>query len=365
MSDDRPRILRPRIDPGRRILVISDVHGNLPYLRGVLEKARFGAGDLAIFDGDFLEKGAQSLATLRFVMELCESGRAMAVCGNCDDWARIFSATEEQDRRLRHFLALRRPGLIPDMCAEAGLDPLEGDFSAFKTAIRRAFPDEWAFLEKLPHAIDTEDILFVHAGLRAGKPLEEHRIGELVKDDEFVARGESFGKWVVVGHHPVVLYGTDVVDADPVIDRERRIVSIDGGCVLKDDGQLNALILPGIRSCDFSWVSYDSFPPARVLRDQEGGGRSYYIRWGDSTVKVLRRGEEFSLCRHVRTGYEMEILTKYLFSDDEITGCNDCTDYVLPLRAGDTVRIVETTSRGFFVKHGGVSGWYDGPLERL
>lgn len=100
-----------------------------------------------------------------------------------------------------------------------------------------------------------------------------------------------------------------------------------------------------------------------MLKDQAGSSRSYYIRWGDSDVQVLERGEEFSRCRHVRTGYEMDILTKYLFTDEEITGCNDCTDYVLPLKSGDIVRVVETTSRGYFVKHDGVSGWYFGELE--
>ena len=199
--------------------------------------------------------------------------------------------------------------------------------------------------------------------MHADKPLEEHRPGELVKYDNFLSHDDRFSKWVVVGHWPVVLYGENIVNANPVIDRERKIISIDGGCVLKDDGQLNALIIPREDSEKFSWVSYDPFPTATVLDDQPGGGRSYYIRWGDSEVQVLRRGEEFSLCRHVRTGYEMEILTKYLFTDEEITGCNDCTDYVLPLRAGDTVSIVERTSRGWFVKHDGVSGWYFGALR--
>ena len=99
-----------------------------------------------------------------------------------------------------------------------------------------------------------------------------------------------------------------------------------------------------------------------VLCDQEASERSAYIRWGDSRVQVLERGEEFSRCRHVRTGYELDILTKYLFTDGKYTDCNDCTDYVLPLKAGDRVGVVEESSRGYFVKHNGVSGWYFGAL---
>jgi protein phosphatase len=188
-------------------------------------------------------------------------------------------------------------------------------------------------------------------------------VEELVRVDHFLTLGRRFDRWAVVGHWPVMLYGTDRVCANPIIDREKHIASIDGGCVLKDDGQLNCLIIPHRDSEDFDFVSYDPFPERTVLDDQPGGERSYYIRWGDSTVKVLARGEEFSRCRHVRTGYEMDILTKYLFTDNEITDCNDCTDYVLPLRAGDKVRVVESCSRGYFVKHRGVSGWYFGKLR--
>ena len=102
-----------------------------------------------------------------------------------------------------------------------------------------------------------------------------------------------------------------------------------------------------------------------MLSDQAGSKRSTYIRWGDSRVQVLERGAEFSRCRHVRTGYELDILTRYLFSDGEFTDCNDCTDYVLPLKAGDLVGVVEECSRGYFVKHEGVSGWYFGELAEV
>ena len=131
---------------------------------------------------------------------------------------------------------------------------------------------------------------------------------------------------------------------------------------LKDDGQLNALIIPYEGSEDFSFEAYDPFPVRRVKSAQRGGGKSYYIRWGDNDVQVLRRGEEFSLVRHVRTGYEMEILTKYLYSDEEFCKCNDSTDLVLSLEAGDEVSVVEETSRGYLVKHKGTSGWYWGEL---
>ncbi len=363
---DRPaKIEYLPIAPERRVLVVADVHGNLPYLRGVLEMASFGGDDLVIFDGDFLEKGEQSLDTLRLVMRLCAEGRAKAVCGNCDGWSDIFSMNAREEAQTLHYLSWRRRGLVWDMCREQGLDPLSTDFALVKAALREAYADEWAFLAALPHAIESERFLFAHSGVHADKPLAAHTAAELVKYDNFLGSAGRFDKWLIVGHWPVVLYHENIVDANPVFDDEKKIISIDGGCVLKDDGQLNALIIPRDGSEDFSVVSYDPFPAARVCADQAASARSYYIRWGDAAVDVLRRGAEFSRIRHRRTGYEMDVLTKYLRETDDGTIVNDCTDYVLPLRAGDTGSVVETSSRGYFVKHNGVSGWYFGALELL
>ncbi len=353
-------------EPGRRLLVVSDIHGNVPYFEGVLRKVGFSDRDELIVAGDFLEKGRESLRMLRILMELSRQGNTHVLCGNCDDWYDIFRPDWDPkgDEKVLQYMLWRKGGLLWDMCSAAGLDPFElEDFTAAKSLLLRAFPEEWAFLRDLPHALESERFVFVHAGMRPDKPLRDHTVEELVRVDHFMTLGRSFDRWVVVGHWPVVLYGTDRVCANPIIDRKRHTVSIDGGCVLKDDGQLNCLILPHRDSEDFSFVAYDPFPERTVLDDQPEGERSYYIRWGDSTVQVLRRGEEFSRCRHLRTGYEMDILNKYLFTDHEITDCNDCTDYVLPLRAGDRVSVVETCSRGYFVKHRGVSGWYFGRLQ--
>ena len=125
---------------------------------------------------------------------------------------------------------------------------------------------------------------------------------------EPIGQGRAFDKWVVVGHWPVMLYGTDTVCANPIIERERKIISIDGGCVLKDDGQLNALIIPYNGSEDFQVEHYDPFPVRRVKSAQKGSEKSIYIRWGDNIVRILERGREFSRCVHVRSGYELDVV---------------------------------------------------------
>lgn len=363
---ERAKILRPQLEEGRRILVISDIHGNLPYLKGVLQKAEFCPEDYLVIDGDFLEKGEHSLDTLHFIMELYKQGNCFVVRGNCDGWGPLIKEPQSDERYERTFgyIKWKKGGLLWDMCMGCGVNPLEYDsLRALVPILLENYPEEFDFLYNSPSAIETENFIFAHAGMTPGKSLDEQDRLELDRCDGLLFKDWAYEKWLIVGHWPVMLYGTDTVCANPIINWDKKIISIDGGCVLKDDGQLNALIIPHKFSEDFDFVAYDPFPERTVLSDQEEGERSYYIRWGDSDVQVLERGEEFSLCRHVRTGYEMKILTKYLFTDEEITGCNDCTDYILPLRKGDRVSLVETTSRGYFVKHRGVSGWYYGELE--
>ena len=363
MYDAPARILRPEIEAGRRVLVISDIHANLPYFHGLLQKVGFSDRDVLILDGDFLEKGAESLRTLREVMAMSARGNVIPVMGNCDDWGAFLYEDSRWTRSLPRYLRWRRCGLLWDMALELGLDPLElTDIADFRRRLAARFPEEFAFLNALPHAVQAGRYVFAHAAVCPDKPLEAHTAGELLRCDAWYERGYSFDDWVVVGHYPVMLYCRDVVCANPILDRERHIACIDGACVLKDDGQLNCLIIPDITHGELRFEAWDPFPVRRVLCDQAASPRSAYIRWGDSRVQVLERGEEFSRCRHVRTGYELDILTRYLFGDGEFTDCNDCTDYVLPLRAGDRVGVVERTSRGYFVKHEGVSGWYFGEL---
>ena len=361
----RARIQKLNIEPGRRILVVSDIHANIPYFEGVLKLAAFSERDVLIIDGDFLEKGKESLRLLRMLMEMSKRENVHLVCGNCDDWADMYlpGFRDEICDYILQYLQYRKWGLLWDLCLEQGVDPMKlKDFRPMRALFREKYPEIWAFLEKVPHAIDAGPFVFAHAGMTPGKALEDHSPSELDRVDALLRTDRRFDRWLIVGHWPVMLYGEEKVCANPIIDRERKIISIDGGCSLKDDGQLNCLIIPDIRSEEFSFVAYDPFPTATALEDQEEGKQSYYIRWGDSRVRVLERGGEFSRCRHLRTGYEMDILTKYLFRPEEETDCNDSTDYVLPVRAGDSLRIVERTSRGVLAKRDGVSGWYFGKL---
>ena len=150
-----------------------------------------------------------------------------------------------------------------------------------------------------------------------------------------------------------------------IILPDRKIASIDGGCVLKWDGQLNALILPSPDSDQFSWTAWDGLPTGIALDPQSPSQDSVNIRWGRSALELLEPGEELSLCRHLETGRELLILNSYLRQGPNGLWCEDSTDYRLPVSPGDRLTVVQKIKNGFLCKKDGVTGWYFGRITDI
>lgn len=370
MNEERKtfRVDHPALRDDARIIAISDVHGNLAYLRGLVNKLALRSDDQLIFLGDLVEKGPESLATLRYIMALRKRCRVYPVLGNCDFWHLWVDGSDPagDESTLRHLLAQKasaRSGLILDMCDEiwADLRPTT-DLFILKTILRLHFQKEFDFLRSMPYALETDKYIFVHGGIPAGETLESAGAWKCMKLDRFYAARPHFSKWVITGHTPVCLYGGDTICAVPIVDEACRVACIDGGCVLKDDGQLNALI---IEDGHFSSVWYDAFPEAVAKTPQRQGEHSAYIRWGDNHVTPIELGREWCRIRHDRTGYEMDVPTDFLYEKNGQLLVNDVTDYRPAVAPGDVLSVVRETERGYWIKKDGVTGWYNGELEYI
>ena len=88
----------------------------------------------------------------------------------------------------------------------------------------------------------------------------------------------------------------------------------------------------------------------------------FSIHWGSHFVDVLRREDDCALVRHRATGRTLWIPASFIFRDGSPAQVEDSTNYRLPIRPGDRVRLICRCARGCVVKHGGVTGWYTGAL---
>lgn len=360
-------IKRVSLPDDRRILMISDIHGHAEGLQSVLDQAGFCPQDILIIVGDIVEKGPDSLKTLRLVMQLCRTHTVYPLIGNVDMWRLEGLLSDDpamQQRLLQYSLKAEtwwNTSFLGELCAEAGISLTASmDTQAAFSALRSHFAEELSFLIRLPTILETQNMIFVHGGIPHERldELAGQEAHPLLKYDHFLDEGLSFEKYVVVGHWPVTLYSQSHPCNNPIIERTRRIICLDGGCGLKNDGQLNLLAMPDWRADDFQFYTWCALPTITALEPQEASPSCVYIRWGDNTVTVLERSGEWA--RILFHGREMCVPAAFLYEEQGSVHCDDITDYRLPVDKGDTLSLVLRTQRGCYVKKGSVTGWYMG-----
>ncbi|MFI3250989.1 MAG: metallophosphoesterase [Eubacteriales bacterium] len=345
----------------RRVIVISDIHGNLPFFQGLLDSVGFCKKDILILLGDILEKGQHSLKLLRYIWKLERDYAVYSICGNCDALVRQFFASPRLDELFfRQYLAEHPESTLCQLAMELNC-PID-DLHHLRTQLRTHYQDVYQWIDRLPISIRSETMVFIHGGVPSLKNLPRSHPWSCMKNDYFYQKNHSFSKYMVVGHCPVTLYREDIPSATPIIDHERKIISIDGGCVLKLDGQLNALL---IENGTFSTASYDGLPKIKALTSQAPSQNPLNIRWGRSKIEVISKGEEFSTCLHHETGQQMEILSKFIYQKGADTLCEDSTNYHLPVEVGDLLSVSEIVTGGVLAKKDGVTGWFFGEYTTI
>ena len=368
------QILTHPVQPGQRILVTSDIHGHPDHLRQVLDAAAFDEKDLLVIVGDIVEKGPDSLGTLRLVMELAKRGNVIALIGNVDAWRIQMTLEVNADNAADFWDYLCGlhdwcgSSFYGEMARECGYTLTSAeDVLRAKQDILTHFRRELDFLASCPTVVQIGDFVFVHGGLRYRELADNTDCGvyALTKYDSFAdVTPYTFPFHVVCGHWPVALYHDCIQQFNPVFHQDKNIISIDGGCGIKPEGQLNLLILPDATCADdeIRHIYYDGLPRIRALEPQEESTDSVHINWLHSEVAVLEHGEEFSEIEHLHSGRTLTVPTWYLYGKNR---CRDFTDRHLGVKAGDILSLYKTTSRGCIVKKDGVMGWYCGKYETV
>lgn len=166
----------------KRILAVSDIHGHVDSLSQLLEVTKYNSkNDQLILVGDYVNKGPDSIGTLKLVKQLQAEG-AIVLIGNHE--MRWLESDEEQALEWRHFI------------------------------------------EELPHIKILDNYIFAHAGIDTNKDLQ-HQDRSIVTGHQPKELNLNLpeNKVLVHGHVPNFRLGYE----DDELLFENRIIGIDTG----------------------------------------------------------------------------------------------------------------------------------------
>lgn len=221
-----------------RTLAISDIHGELELFERLLEKAGYDpSADRLVLLGDYIDRGPHSMQTLERMMELRAAG-AIVLMGNHEDlMLRALDGGEEDWKRwvVRNggYTTLQSYGF-----SDRQLRIETGDAYQRPELPSDTLQRHLEFMRSLDLYYETEQHLFVHAGIPPGKTAAEAERSDLLWIREAFHKGYDGEKTVIFGHTPTRgLHGDP--DNNDLYYGSNRIIGIDGGAVF--GGQLNAL----------------------------------------------------------------------------------------------------------------------------
>ncbi len=226
------------IPEGQRVYAIGDVHGCLTQLEALVaaidadHAARPSAQVSIIFIGDLVDRGPASKGVIDFVAALAASRPDVRFLkGNHEE---ILLLAAQGDRQLLSLFdrvggreTLLSYGVDPDVYDQATLNELA---ELIVDAIPKAHLD---FIETFEDQVTVGDYVFVHAGIRPGRPIAEQQPSDLrwIRDAFLNHRGQ---------HGAMIVHGHSISDEPELLTNR---IGIDTGAYR--GGKLTALGLEG------------------------------------------------------------------------------------------------------------------------
>lgn len=359
-KNKKTKILKLNIPTERRLLFMSDIHGDIKLFKKALETACFSKEDYLFIVGDMIEKGdfLDNQAMLEYCIELSKKPNVFFMAGNCDEVFRFILPPLDKKRFLYYATELKK-SIINDMAHEMNY-PLtrDMDIEDYVEQIQKKYPQYFSFIDNLPDIVYiNDDLILVHGGLLDPTQLPEESLA-LLKFDRFLELSPAQPRTMVVGHNPTRNYRSDVACVNPIFDFRKNIICLDGGNNVVKGGQINVVILDNLENKSFTYFAVDHYPKYTIEEDvnYEQPKNTFSMRFGKNEVEVLAKDLDFYLVRPKGTTDELWVHEEYVFSMDGKTYCYEGSNVFLNLKKGDQISIIKKAAPYSLIKHKGIIG---------
>ncbi len=173
-----------------KLFAIGDIHGCYKKLRILLEKVNIDfRHDTLIFMGDYIDRGPLSFEVVEYLIKLKKKHENI-----------IFLRGNHEEMLLKYLAGHDRYVYL----SNGGQQTLESYLKRSYDVDTGPIPqDHIEFLKSLDLYFQTDDFIFVHAGLKEGICLEDQVSEDLLWiRRSFVKSKYDFGKCIIFGHTP-------------------------------------------------------------------------------------------------------------------------------------------------------------------
>jgi len=205
-----------------RIFAIGDIHGCLDELKRMINKLEnlkkpLTKKDEIVFVGDYIDRGPDSKGVIDYLIKLSKKYKIMFIKGNHEQMMEDAIVNYIFER-----LWISNGGI--QTIQSYGIDCFEFNIDSFPK-------DHIEFINNTKLYYETEDYIFVHAGINQELPFEKQKDYMLWVREEFISNDTKWKRKVIFGH---------TVHKEPLVMDNK--IGIDTGCFYY--GKLTCVELP-------------------------------------------------------------------------------------------------------------------------
>lgn len=208
-----------------RIFAIGDIHGcNEAFQKMLFEKIKIEKTDVIYCIGDYIDRGPDSKGVVDTIIGLRGKGyQIKTLRGNHEQMMMNSGQSEE------HF---------EHWCFNGGNKTLESFNVDSYSEIREIYK---SFFQNTEYFIETDDYIFVHAGLNFSN-------NDIFEDKEAMLWVRDFSPYQPTLGNRILIHGHTPISLEKIKSQTGNCINIDGGCVYKERrslGNMVAIGLPG------------------------------------------------------------------------------------------------------------------------
>lgn len=234
-----------------KYVITSDIHGCWRQLKYILEDVVKEETQLIVL-GDLVDRGPDSFSVVSHLMNAVKEDGVIVLKGNHE--AMFLSFLDDPINEYQLYLGNGGWQTIKSFLPDAVYPIYDEDIEILAKRMLDNYPEEITFLRNLPLYHETDDWIFVHAGINTN--LKDWKSSS---EQDFLWIREAFhygknetGKTIFFGHTPTQMMNPSKSN-DPIVFACGTKIAIDGAAAF--GGQLNVVFLDDEAPSDMSFMA--------------------------------------------------------------------------------------------------------------